>query len=388
MRSASLEATLQEDRHNNFDIVRLFAAFQVLEVHTAGTFLPPPWWVQFLLDQLPGVPIFFIVSGFLVTISFRHGTGGTAAYFARRALRIYPGLWVNIAVILLLLAASHSLSPDISAWRIAEWIAVAFVSGADTYANFAAGPIVDGAGFYPFFPSRVLWTIPVELGFYVLLPVVLLPSLLFRRYRWVLPVSLVLWTAASLAVTFAYRDLLIERPDALITKILSVTTPTYLWYFLIGVACSVYWQRIQGLLVGHFPAWLAVHLAFAGAHTWLAGAKAVDFHNITPLLPLHAITLAGAMLSFAYSWRNLSQALHGMDLSYGTYLYHIPVLLTLKFLGASPALWCWPVAIGLTFALAALSWLIVERPALRLKSVTDRWLSKGRSVKPPSDCVP
>ena len=142
MRSASLEATLQEDRHNNFDIVRLFAAFQVLEVHTAGTFLPPPWWVQFLLDQLPGAPIFFIFIGFLVTISFLHGTGGTAAYFARRALRIYPGLWVNIAVILLLLAASHSLSPDISAWRIAEWIAVAFVSGADTYANFAAGPIV------------------------------------------------------------------------------------------------------------------------------------------------------------------------------------------------------------------------------------------------------
>jgi peptidoglycan/LPS O-acetylase OafA/YrhL len=121
-------------------------------------------------------------------------------------------------------------------------------------------------------------------------------------------------------------------------------------------------------------------LAVAGADALLFGHLAVDFHDITPLLPLHVVTLAGAVISFVYSWRNLGRSLRGLDLSYGTYLYHVPILLTLKFAGLSLGLWWWPVVLGLTLAVAAASWLAIERPALQLKTVTDRWLSPGKTT--------
>ena len=51
------------------------------------------------------------------------------------------------------------------------------------------------------------------------------------------------------------------------------------------------------------------------------------------------------------------------DLSYGTYVWHMPVINLLLVLAFPSPL----SAIALTFALAAVSWFAVERPALRLK---------------------
>lgn len=374
---------MNENRHNNFDIVRLVAALQVLQEHTAFWLgLPRPAWLTYLVNLFPGVPIFFIVSGFLVTSSYLFGVGGTASYFARRALRIFPALWVNVALIVLMLAATGSLLPGLSPQRLAAWIAVAFTSGADIYANFAAGPIVNPNGFYSFFPSLVLWTIPVELGFYLLVPIIALPALRRSAQGWQYALSLFGWTLFSLALMFVYAQLRATHPDYLMTKILSVTTPTYLWYFLIGAALGGYWRKLSWLFVDRFALWFAVHLIIAATDAFLFGQSAIDFHNITPFLPLHIATLAGVVVSFAFSWRNLAQNLRGVDLSYGTYLYHVPVILTLKFAGLSLGSWWWPLVTGLTLAIAAASWFAIERPVLALKPFTDRWLSRGGELRP------
>lgn len=370
-----------KDRHNNFDVARLLAALQVVQEHSAFWLnLPRPAWFIYLVGLFPGVPIFFIVSGFLVTTSYLFGVGGTVSYFARRLLRIYPALWVNVAFTILLLAATSSLLPNLSAQKLMAWIAAAYTSGADIYANFAVGPIVDPNGFYPFFPSLVLWTIPVELGFYLLVPIMALGPSRPGAAKWEYALSLLLWTVLSLFVMYVYGRVKIESPDSLFAKILSVTTPTYLWFFLIGAFLGAYWRKLAWLFVDRFPLWFAVHLAVAGADALLYGRLAIDFHDITPLLPLHVVTLAAAVISFVYSWRNLGRSLRGLDLSYGTYLYHVPILLTLKFAGMSLGPWWWPAVLGLTLATAAASWLAIERPALRLKMVTDRWLSPGKST--------
>lgn len=369
-----------ENRHNNFDIIRLFAALQVVQEHTSYWLqLPRPIWFVDLISLFPGVPIFFLVSGFLVTSSYLFGTGGAAAYFARRALRIYPALWVSSGLIVLALALTGSLVPGIGLSQLMRWLTVASISGADIYANFAAGPIVSPTGFYPFFPSLVLWTIPVELGFYLLVPIIALPAL--RRASPGLPyaLSLAVWSALSLGAMFAYGWLKTSHPDNLVTKLLSVTTPAYLWYFLIGAAIGAYWRKLSWLFVNQFMPWLALHLAVAVADRLLFGHLAIDFHNITLLLPLHIVTLAGVVISFAYTWRDLGRGLSDLDLSYGTYLYHVPILLSLKFAGFSLGPWWWPVIIGLTLLTAAASWEWIERPALRLKRITDRWFTRPNS---------
>src|SRR5262245_45203803 len=87
------------DHRNNFDLLRLFAACQVVSMH-AGEWLqlPIPAALGHLLTLFPGVPIFFVISGFLVTASFVN-SDSTAQYFAKRALRIYPAMWVNLCAI-------------------------------------------------------------------------------------------------------------------------------------------------------------------------------------------------------------------------------------------------------------------------------------------------
>jgi len=52
---------------NNFDLVRLLAALQVILVHGYGVeYLP---WLNSAIAMFPGVPMFFVISGFLVSAS-------------------------------------------------------------------------------------------------------------------------------------------------------------------------------------------------------------------------------------------------------------------------------------------------------------------------------
>ena len=58
-------------RRNNFDLIRLFASLQVVCVHLIEHFNVGSlnWLIQ-ILAIFPGVPIFFFVSGFLISASW------------------------------------------------------------------------------------------------------------------------------------------------------------------------------------------------------------------------------------------------------------------------------------------------------------------------------
>src|SRR5215468_11513571 len=97
-------------RHNNFDALRLVAAISVMFSHAfliaEGSQRHEPLIVltgnQSILG-LVGVFVFFAVSGFLVTQSFEQ-TGDPWRFLAKRALRIFPGLFVATAISALVLA--------------------------------------------------------------------------------------------------------------------------------------------------------------------------------------------------------------------------------------------------------------------------------------------
>src|SRR5881396_614715 len=87
-------------RQNNFDTLRLIAAISVIFSHsfliTEGT-QNNEWLILLTGNQsilgLVGVFVFFAISGFLVTQSFEQ-TGDPWRFLAKRALRIFPGLFV------------------------------------------------------------------------------------------------------------------------------------------------------------------------------------------------------------------------------------------------------------------------------------------------------
>src|SRR5664280_2408641 len=91
-------------RPNNFDLIRIFAALQVVMTHVSGHLQFPDAKYLYLLSLFPGVPIFFVTSGYLVSGSFER-SGGLRTYFRNRFLRIYPGLWGCLSVIFLVVLA-------------------------------------------------------------------------------------------------------------------------------------------------------------------------------------------------------------------------------------------------------------------------------------------
>src|SRR5499425_3624197 len=97
-------------RHNNFDALRLVAAASVVFSHSflvsEGT-QDHEWLIRLTGNQsilgLVGVFVFFAISGFLVTQSFEQ-TGHPLRFLAKRALRIFPGLFVALLLSALVLA--------------------------------------------------------------------------------------------------------------------------------------------------------------------------------------------------------------------------------------------------------------------------------------------
>ena len=369
------------DHHNNFDLIRLLAALQVVQHHTAGALQIPVWpdALAFVFRQFPGVPVFFVVSGFLVTRSYLYGSGGVAGYFARRALRIYPALWVNISLIVLVLAATGSLADSMAGLKLVAWLAASFSMGSEIIGNFLVGTITQPGGFYPTYPSGVTWTLIVELSFYVLLPIIMIGKLADRRYAWI---SIVLWTVVSLSVSQYYFYLNATQPGRALTKLLSVNVFVDLWEFMLGVACSIYWDRVRHMFEGRFIWWFGGYLAVAVLVKLFFGVDGLETHTNTTLMPLRTALMAGVVLSFAFTWPNAASVLRGNDFSYGIYLYHLPIVITLQLLGMSGSYSMWLVVFASTFAFAAMSWYLIERPSLQLKTQADRWLSRFALFRP------
>ena len=86
-------------RENSLDMLRLFAAFQVVVMHTLGYMMPDYGSNAALriLGYFPGVPIFFFISGYLISKAFENSPNNIE-YAKNRFLRLYPALIVCVGL--------------------------------------------------------------------------------------------------------------------------------------------------------------------------------------------------------------------------------------------------------------------------------------------------
>jgi len=118
--SSRARSTVNDQRANNFDLVRLVAAAQVVLWHGIEHLkLDAPPLLQWLLGSFSGVPIFFVVSGYLVAGSLARSTS-LSSYFRNRALRIFPGLWVCFAMTFISIAYFRGVG-DAGARELLLW---------------------------------------------------------------------------------------------------------------------------------------------------------------------------------------------------------------------------------------------------------------------------
>jgi len=342
-------------RRNNFDALRLVAAASVMFSHAfliaQGT-QKNEWLIRLTGNQsilgLTGVFVFFAVSGFLVTQSYEQ-TRDPLRFMAKRALRIFPGLFVATAMSAFVLAPLvTSLRPGAYFSQPAPYLYVLDNTLLDQtvhelpgvmFVNNPAGLEINGS----------LWTLRLEVMMYVM--VLGLGLLRLMRLRVLLGLM-----ALGLAC-LQFQDAL----DFL---------GGWGWLLAFFVAGMILYKlRATRIFDGR----LAV-LAFTGL------VLSVPLRQFIPLFPVFGCYLALWLALNPYL--PVIPATRFGDLSYGLYIYGWPVEEGVIWALGGHALWWQVLAIALpaTAAIAFLSWHLVESPALRLKPGTRRAVPSAATI--------
>ena len=266
-----------------------------------------------------GVPLFFVLSGYVVTGSLcaemdRTGRVDLGSFYRKRALRLLPAL---LAVCLAMAAVGT------------DWSRLIAVLG--FYANYAR---IEGLDL-----ERLthVWFIAVIAHFYVLWPIVI--AAIGAKHRTLivggLAVAAIAWRAT--AIEFMSPGWVYNATD---TNAAALLVGCYL-----AVARLASWRFAKWSV----PALLALMLvpAFGGTGTTvLWGGFAA--------LALSALTVQYALTDPA--WLANRVLLRVAELSFGLYLWHY------VFIRSDIALW---LALVLTVAATAASWYLLEQPVLR-----------------------
>jgi peptidoglycan/LPS O-acetylase OafA/YrhL len=320
-----------------------------------------PW----LQGGFLGVDLFFVLSGFLITSLLldewrRFGTIDLPRFYARRALRLLPALFVLLAVLAVLAETVLPETQRPAIWRGIGWTLAYAANWQKVFSSEPVGMLGH------------TWSLSIEEQFYVIWP----PLLLVLLWRGVAPRSLLRLALlgaglsaalrcgllfAGAASTEALYNGLHTRADALLIGCAAALLPAA------GLAPRLAWPRWAGQAAGlGFPMGLCLPFATArldAPRMYYAGFVLFACAAAVFVLGLATDQVSGAVLE----WRPLVWL--GAR-SYGVYLWHLPVHDTLSALGASS--WSISAAAGVDLAislgLAALSYRLIEAPALRLKS--------------------
>jgi len=383
---------------SGFDGLRAIAALMVLATHVwlprPPPHPPPPppadkplatsdsFWAPFFAQLDIGVPVFFVISGFLLYRPFVTARLGDrpaqtpGAFWKRRALRIFPAYWVCLIVVSAFMY--HGPLPIDS---VKSFLTHAFLLQIYTSDRVVGGPVQQSwtlaveVAFYAFLPFYAYWirrvrvrrvsTLAVELtgigllylvsvGYRVALLAADLTPSEYSHYRLFLPGFLdQLALGMGIAVVSAW----------LAGRARPVEVPRWLAGACWGAAlvCFVVVSKGLGLPLGptdprsgaEFMAEQLFRGLFAGFLVLPAVFVARRQGLIHRFLSARVMVFLGLVSYGIYLWHEawIDQFLHWFDYS----LFSAPI--------GSLAVW----TLGLTVATAAVSYWGIERPALRLK---------------------
>ena len=338
-------------REPALDGLRAVAAFIVLVSHVWTTALPGGGL---------GVVLFFALSGYLITTLLlvearANGRLDLPRFYGRRALRLLPALALLLAVVSVhATLRGHPIQGDLLpvAFYVGNWVR-AF--GGDLG---LLGPT---------------WSLGVEEQFYIVWPVAFLLTIrLCRRRAERLPLALGVVSAAGCLVALGLR-ILEWSPEA--TNRIYNGTDTRMDSLLYGCLLGCLLQataseRTARPIAGAAPAGaLVIAILVVAEPQGDAGPLAFLYPTVGYALISIAATcvVAGLVLRPAARGARLLAAAPIVWLgtvSYGLYLWQVPVIAALEQVGC-PAALLFPAAAGLTVAVAAGSYYCVERPLQR-----------------------
>ncbi len=326
-------------RNNNLEWLRLIFAVQVVFVHAAEHL---NFTIPAVIGHFPGVPAFFFVSGFLIYASYLNAPG--RRYFENRFLRLFPALvFVTLGSLAVALTAHgwRDLArnfPTYGVWVVSQ-ITLGQVYNPGLFRDIGVGAI-----------NGSLWTITTEILFYCSVPILIW---LERRFRFSLIVLMALSFTVYVAGPLVWHEAIYRNKT--IYDFIAVTPIAWGWMFGFGIVAVKHFDAVQRALK-YLP------VAIVPMAAMIALGKGPLFASVGNRVGLvYFACYVALVLWFAFATPFVRLK---FDLSYGIYVWHMPVINLLLVLAVPNAA---PLAFALILGISALSWVLVEKPALRLK---------------------
>ncbi len=338
-----------------------------------------------------GVPMFFVISGFVITYSAEstlNAGKSPLGFLKRRFLRIYPVFWASVIVALLLPGLMEVVSafktgsfqaPEnlLASYSISEWVhfllltKVFYAEGGDLQAQFSA-------------ISAVYWSIAIEFQFYLVVCALMYTGRYFRP-------ALTMLTLLAL-VNLIYP---LGMPEGLFL---------YFWpTFALGMLLAWLFKRgyvLHKLLHGN--AAYVVSFLMVSVVVWLASKNLSDelgglaFAGLFAVLlwaisPLEAWLEGVRQRSGSVSYWMLEGGVALGAMSYSVYLLHVNLYwlsaMFVRQVVSDNRLFQGLLSVGITLLMCYVFYLFVERPFMSLRYVRmqKQVLPERRSKQPPSE---
>jgi peptidoglycan/LPS O-acetylase OafA/YrhL len=340
-------------------------------IHIPGTKVEIHWLAT---GGSVGVWILYALCAFLLARPFLWAQQPPSAaqvtnYFARRAWRILPPLWVQIAILVLIAHATSSSQPTFrDVLPYALLIQNLWPSPA---------PALNG----------VWWTLPVEFNFYVVLPVLSLAIFAVLKRRRVATCFIVI--ALGLLLEFFWRQFCVHHygPTRLPELVIAAgQLPGVLSSFLAGLVCAAFADPatptqpsprkadaffVSGIMLVLLAMWVG-HLNF---QTYWSGS--LMYYASSPVTALGSALLIWGCFTGSRVARQLlaNRLVHASGIvSYSLYLWHQPIIEWWARAFSNNTTeghraWLFAlVVIVTTLAVSTLSYWLVERPSMRAMS--------------------
>ncbi|MCU7938289.1 MAG: acyltransferase [gamma proteobacterium symbiont of Bathyaustriella thionipta] len=347
---AAVLSKYTDNRDNNFNLIRFIAATIVLYFHSFPLALGPgfPEPVGRLIGMPLGgiaVDIFFVTSGFLIASSF-FSRKNIIAFICARVLRIYPALIMAVIFCVFFVGLFFTTNA-----------AVDYFSDPQTVKFFKRnvtlfwGVKYDLPGVFSDNPFKnavngSLWTLPYEVKMYSYLAII--GSVLFYIQR--------RFSKNILKITFLSIAILAVSINIInhFEVITSVKFSHLFSMFFVGAAFYLYRDNI----------YLSSRLFLLIFMTLVVSIINKDLFFI-----VYSILLPYMIFYIAYvPSGNIRTFNKAGDYSYGIYIYAFPVQQSIAAILPGISVFSMVLlSFGITFALAFLSWHLIEKKFLKMK---------------------
>lgn len=334
------------DRHGGtgpgFDALRFFLSVAIVVYHAKQVVLgreATSYQASILYPYLLAlVPVFFCLSGFLVTGSAVR-TRSIKTFLTNRSLRIFPALTVEVALSALI------LGPLLTTMDLQDYFqAKKFYS---YFGNIIGRVRMSLPGVFEHHPvpdtvNASLWTLQPEFYCYLIMTVLMFSTLVYRRL-----LATVLYSVFTAVLSWMNWQSGLGHPGDVFPGHVIV------YYFATGMI-AFHWVRA-------IPIHLGLFLVAATLSYWMITTPGLMF--------LASIPVAYCTIYIGLSKFPLMYPFNRGDYSYGIYLFNFPIQQTVVHFLPDVRHW-WLllfISLPLTILFAAASWRWVEKPALRLK---------------------